>query len=348
MNSPVESVPPQARLRSGTAARLAGVPVATLRVWERRYAVVAAPKSATGQRLYSSHDVQRLRLMRQLTEHGHAIGTLASLAHEQLLELHTALQPAGLLSSVVAVPVAAGTASALSTSTAAPDRRVLLVGRSLRAKLQGAAGLQLVPAQQDLPDLAAALAYAQTAEGAATAVDTLLLHLPSLQPDDLQQVEQLRALWPTAPTWLVYAFGAEALAERLRAQGVTVQREPVSGRDLARLLARPVGTGAAGSGSGPVVDGALGAVLPRRYSDRALATLAEMPSTVACECPRHLAEIVTQLAGFERYSAQCLARNPADAALHQRLSALAGAARTQFERALADVAAAEGLVVAAD
>ena len=33
-----------ARLRSGTAARLAGLPVSTLRVWERRYAVVDAPK----------------------------------------------------------------------------------------------------------------------------------------------------------------------------------------------------------------------------------------------------------------------------------------------------------------
>lgn len=344
MNSPIESVPPQARLRSGTAARLAGVPVATLRVWERRYAVVAAPKSATGQRLYSPHDVQRLRLMRQLTESGHAIGTLASLAHEQLLELHTALQPSGLLSPLPAVTGAAAPLAAAAAT--APDRRVLLVGRSLRAKLQGAASLHLVPAQLDLPDLAAALAYAHTTEGAATAVDSLLLHLPSLQPDDLQQVEQLRACWPTASTWLVYAFGTEALAERLRAQGVTVQREPISGRELARLLARSAGPAGAGPGLGG--DAALGAVLPRRYSDKALAALAEMPSSVACECPRHLAEIVTQLAGFERYSAQCLARNPGDAALHRRLSTLAGAARTQFEQALADVAAAEGLAVPGD
>ena len=54
--------PPEARLRSGTVARLAGVPVATLRIWERRYGVVDAPKSAAGQRLYSGHDMQRLRL----------------------------------------------------------------------------------------------------------------------------------------------------------------------------------------------------------------------------------------------------------------------------------------------
>jgi DNA-binding transcriptional MerR regulator len=327
MTTILESVPPQARLRSGTAARLAGVPGATLRVWERRYAVVAAPKSPTGQRLYTPQDVQRLRLMRQLTECGHAIGTLVALAHDQLLELQNGLQPAGM-----GMGMSSGKGS--STQPALPARNVMLVGRSLQAKLQG------LPNQQSLTvleDLHAALAHAATPEGAATAVDTLVLHLSSLQPDDVQQLARLRC-WPTAQTLLVYAFGTEALAEGLRAQGVTVQREPVSGRDLARLLARP----------GAPVAGALGAVLPRRYSDAALAMLAEMPSSVACECPRHLAEIVTQLAGLERYSAQCLSLNPADAALHQRLMALAGAGRTQFEQALADVAAAEGFVVAAN
>jgi len=322
MTTILESAPPQARLRSGTAARLAGVPVATLRVWERRYAVVAAPKSATGQRLYSPQDVLRLRLMRQLTESGHAIGTLVALTHDQLLELHDGLQPEG-----------AGRGMGMGTlQSALPARNVMLVGRSLQAKLQGLAKQQSLTVLDDLP---AALSHAATPEGAATAVDTLVLHLSSLQPDDVQQLARLRSCWPTAQTLLVYAFGTEALAEGLRAQGVTVQREPVSGRDLSRLLALP----------GAPVAGALGAVLPRRYSDAALATLAEMPSSVACECPRHLAEIVTQLAGLERYSAQCLARNPADAALHQRLMALAGAGRTQFEQALADVAAAEGLVL---
>ncbi len=324
MTSPLDSAPPQARLRSGTAARLAGVPVATLRVWERRYAVVAAPKSPTGQRLYSPQDVQRLRLMRQLTESGHAIGTLAALAHEQLLELQTAGQ---------ARPAVGGAADQGISAPAA--RRILLVGRGLLAKLQAVPGVQGLQPVDDLP---AALAHAATPEGAAMAVDTLVLHLPSLQPEDLPQVARLRQCWPAAPCLLVYAYGAEALAETLRDQGVTVQREPVTGRDLARLLALQAAPATA-------AHGALGAVLPRRFSDEALAAVAEMPSTVVCECPRHLAEIVNLLVGFERYSSQCLARNPGDAALHLRLSTLAGAARTQFELALADVAAAEGLVL---
>ena len=50
-------------------------------------------------------------------------------------------------------------------------------------------------------------------------------------------------------------------------------------------------------------------------------------------------------AGFERYSAECLSRSPADAALHRHLGEVAGAARTLFERAVERLVAEEGLVL---
>ena len=67
---------------------------------------------------------------------------------------------------------------------------------------------------------------------------------------------------------------------------------------------------------------------------------------MACECPRHIAELVMQLAAFERYSAECSARVPADAALHRHLTGIAGVARTMFEQALERVIADEGLTLA--
>jgi DNA-binding transcriptional MerR regulator/methylmalonyl-CoA mutase cobalamin-binding subunit len=48
-----------------------------LRAWERRYGVVSPSRSAGGQRLYSDLDIQRLKLLRRLTERGHSIGRLA-------------------------------------------------------------------------------------------------------------------------------------------------------------------------------------------------------------------------------------------------------------------------------
>ncbi|MCL6468813.1 MAG: MerR family transcriptional regulator, partial [Ralstonia sp.] len=73
--------------RSGEAAKLARMSASTLRIWERKYAVVAPPKSASGQRLYTEEDIERLRLIRGLVDCGHAIGAVAGLNVESLRAL---------------------------------------------------------------------------------------------------------------------------------------------------------------------------------------------------------------------------------------------------------------------
>ncbi len=299
-------------LRSGAVARLAGLPVTTLRVWERRYGVVDAPKTATGQRLYSNHDVQRLRLLKRLTDNGHAIGTLAGLTLETLEGL------AGGLSSRVAPD--AGLAP-----------RLVVVGRAAAQKLTALGGCELLAVHDRLDE-------AEAAGPAPGPVEVLLVHLPSLQPATAQRVLALAAQWRAGAVVVLYAFGAEAVVATLDAAGATVRREPVAPRELAQLIAPR-------RRSAPP-DAPAWQAAPRRFSDEALASLAQQVSSVACECPRHLAEIVLQLAHFERYSADCVSGSGADTALHLHLSGLAAAARTQFEQALSRVVVAEGLVVA--
>ena len=65
-----------------------------LRAWERRYGVVAPHRSAGGQRLYSDHDVERLRQLRQLTGRGHSISRIASLSLADLQRLEQLAPPA--------------------------------------------------------------------------------------------------------------------------------------------------------------------------------------------------------------------------------------------------------------
>ena len=67
------------RHRSGAVARMVRMPVATLRVWERRYRISSPAQTPSGQRLYSAADVRHIALLKQLTELGHAIGSLAGL-----------------------------------------------------------------------------------------------------------------------------------------------------------------------------------------------------------------------------------------------------------------------------
>ncbi|PTT75507.1 hypothetical protein DBR42_28750, partial [Pelomonas sp. HMWF004] len=75
--TPTEAIQPC--YRSGAVARMAGMPVATLRIWEQRYQAVRPSTAASGHRLYSAADVQRVLLLRQLTGQGHAIGAIAAL-----------------------------------------------------------------------------------------------------------------------------------------------------------------------------------------------------------------------------------------------------------------------------
>ena len=67
-------------------ARLTGIPIDTLRAWERRYGAVEPGRDDRG-RLYADPEVQKLKLLRRLVERGHAIGRIASMGEAQLTQL---------------------------------------------------------------------------------------------------------------------------------------------------------------------------------------------------------------------------------------------------------------------
>ena len=109
---------------------------------------------------------------------------------------------------------------------------------------------------------------------------------------------------------------------------------------------RRAGTGGAAAGLS-VPGGTIGEVAPRRYDDATLADFAGLSTTIACECPSHVAELLLQLSRFEAYSAQCESRGAEDAALHAYLVRVAGASRALFEDALERIAIADGLMLPA-
>jgi DNA-binding transcriptional MerR regulator/methylmalonyl-CoA mutase cobalamin-binding subunit len=67
-------------------AKLTGIPLDTLRAWERRYRTVI-PKRAGRGRVYSEEQIQKLLLLRRALEQGHSIGQVAALGDRQLREL---------------------------------------------------------------------------------------------------------------------------------------------------------------------------------------------------------------------------------------------------------------------
>lgn len=304
--------------RSGAAARLAGLPVETLRIWERRYSLSDAERSERGQRLYSSEQVARLGLLKQLVDQGHAIGMLASLGREQLQAM-----------------LAAGTEGGQEAAGPVP---VMLAGALLARRVaaeRGSAGLAVRASYAGLEQVAAG--------GAGSGAQVLVAELSELDDSALPLLAAARAASGVAATVVLYRFCSSATIRALRDQGCLVARVPADLGELALLCRAALAGQRGGRLSAPHSAAAPAAVAPPRFDDEALAAMTAASNRLSCECPRHLSDILMMLFSFERYSAQCAHRNPEDARLHAQLELAAGQARTVLEGALETLAIAEGL-----
>lgn len=68
-------------------ANRTGLSPEVLRIWEKRYSAVEPTRTATGRRLYSDEDIERLRLLRQATLSGRRVGEVAGLSTAALTTL---------------------------------------------------------------------------------------------------------------------------------------------------------------------------------------------------------------------------------------------------------------------
>ncbi len=325
--------------RSGVVARMLAMPVATLRVWERRYGLTQPGLSPGSQRLYSDDDVRRLALLKRLNDLGHAIGSLASLDMPQLqrvaathADASAAARDGGRAEAADATPVRAWRLAVIGAALGMRLRRPALLRRL------GRPVLLLGP----FDDASQAAALQESAP------DALLLHEPRLHEDWLARLEAAAPAFSAVPKAVLYGFAADAVCESLAAAGTMLLREPQPDAVLAQWL-RSVAAAAAPA-TPPAADRhasatAPGPVPPRRWDDAALADFAGRSSTIACECPRHVTELLLQLSHFEAYSAECEHRSAADAGLHAYLRQVAAASRARFEAVLERVALHEGLLL---
>jgi DNA-binding transcriptional MerR regulator len=325
--------------RSGAVARMLRMPVATLRVWERRYSLTNAAVSPSGQRLYAVEDVRRLALLKQLTDLGHAIGSLASLDMAQLQRV----------ASTHAQALAAtqtGRRAGKIPARAVRAWRLVVVGKALGARLQQPALLRQLGRPVELLGPFTDVAQAAATLGKGPPADAWLLHEPQLHAGWLAAVEAAAPVLTQVPKAVLFGFAADAVCEALSASGVALLREPQPDVVLAQWLRHSAETSAVHAlGQARDIEADRDAIAPRRWDDAALADFAAVSTTVACECPRHVAELLMQLSRFEAYSAQCEHRSPADAELHAYLGSVAADARASLEAALEQVALHEGLLL---
>jgi D-Tyr-tRNAtyr deacylase len=262
--------------------------------------------------------------MKQLVDAGDAIGEVAILNSEALqgraAEARRLPQPGALAE---ATPI-----------------RVLLVGEPMATAVQ--------EASETLPRITPVATYFDVTDFEARAgdveADVLVIEQATLHEDTAARVIDWLGRAKAAHAVVLYRYASAEALRRLPASKCSALRAPVDPRTLqAHCLSMMHATLTA---PGPAaVEGAAitQPAPPRRYDDEALAYLATLSSTVKCECPRHLAELITNLAAFEDYSAECESRSPRDAALHAYLYATASHARHIIEDALDHVVEMEGI-----
>jgi methanogenic corrinoid protein MtbC1 len=71
-------------LSIGALARAIGIPVETLRTWERRYGVPTAERTESGHRRYSMDTLQKLRLVRAAIQAGHRASLVVGASEAEL------------------------------------------------------------------------------------------------------------------------------------------------------------------------------------------------------------------------------------------------------------------------
>ncbi|HLP01109.1 MAG TPA: MerR family transcriptional regulator [Opitutaceae bacterium] len=223
-----------------------GLSAHVIRIWEKRYGAVVPERTGTNRRLYSDEQIERLTVLRQLTQAGQSIGTIAQLPLERLRQIAadtlgpvsaTVVRPSGVDADPAAALLAAGVAAVRELDTAA-------LGATLRkAELQlGAQGMLqrfAAPLAQTLGELwrdgtitaahehfATALLRVHLARGAgefAARADAPLLVVAT----PTGQLHELGALLAAAAAsnlgWRVVYLGASLPAAEIA--GAAVQRQ---------------------------------------------------------------------------------------------------------------------------
>lgn len=350
MPKPTETQPHETdstpRFRSGAVARMVAMPVTTLRVWERRYGLGQAQRSAGGHRLYEAADVERLALIKRLTQRGHAVGALA---HLDLDALH---QVAATHATTRAHTITTDTRPSHAGQT--PASLVVVGGALMRRLHRPELAQRLEASETTIVASFDTLAEARRSRGMPHA-DLLLVAETALSETQPRALQAAAKSWQTTRVAVVYGYGAAPAREAHRRAGIELLRDVQDDTALMTWLLARIGNPPNAAGTSPDVPTVPSVltvqwvealpVSPRRYDDITLTDFAGLSSTIACECPRHVAELLMQLSHFEDYSATCASRSPRDTDLHEYLRRVAGASRALFEQALERVAEHEGLLL---
>tara|TARA_S200000501_G_scaffold376572_1_gene431918 strand:- start:96 stop:1061 length:966 start_codon:yes stop_codon:yes gene_type:complete len=292
----------------------------TLRVWERRYSVIVPIRTKTGRRLYSESDITKLLILKKLVDLGHPISTLAELNTETLKDR-------------------------LIKDTS--NKIVINEGEKFKCKVVLVGDTFLKKVNHDLAEFneIEILHYSQnflvdSEQINGSISDILIIECLTVNIDSLVLVKEQLKFSKSKKVLVLFNFATKANIDLLENSGIVCMKSSVSTSDIVRTCLNLYL-----KDDNLTLAKEITRQVSRSFSIEELTKLAAISSTVACECPNHLAELIINLNAFEKYSLDCENKNEKDANLHSFLALSVRKARSILEQSLLKLIEAEGIKV---
>ena len=319
----------------GAIAKITGIGTETLRAWERRYGAVVPKRSASGDRVYSQDDLNKLFVLKNLVDAGNSIGTVAHLSLDELKRKWD---------QYVAHGNPGGAAAMLSPAHTEEYKKckVVLLGEDFP--------LRVLDGLEDFSDIevvAQVNSWEQWKQRYPdTAVHVGIVELPTINEATRNYVAKILKETGAWHIIVLYGFGTQSDINTLQSPQITTIRSSIDVYELARVCVdRAGGNSKSLETSKSATVFAEQAIPTRRYSNKQLESLARVSTSIQCECPHHLSDLIKSLVAFEIYSAECENKNAKDAAMHSYLHATTAQARAILEDALAHIISHENITV---
>ena len=320
----------------GAVSKITGIGTETLRAWERRYSAVVPGRSESGDRIYSRDDLTKLFLLKNLVDSGNSIGTIANLS---ISELKNKWENSSQLSGLAYDPGQSPNSLKIAKNQSC---RVLLLGEDFPLRvLDGMAdfdGIELIGHEDSLQD------WKRNHPG--TLVHVAIIETPTINEQTRKYVADLlkeSGIWHVV---VLYGFGSQQEINQLQCPQVSAIRASIDVYELARLCMDRTGGDSKNIVALENATVYLEDSIPtRRYSSKQLDSLARVTSSIQCECPKHISDLIKNLVAFEIYSAECENKNDDDMRLHAYLHATTAQARAILEDALTHIIRHENIKI---
>lgn len=300
----------------GAVAKLTGLTVHNLRVWEKRHSAIETERSDSGRRIYNEAALDRLKLLKSCVDNGFTIGTIAGMSNNELSEILQEFE------------------TATAPGNSKPRLSVSLIGEGAIRAFD-----QLESETFDTSDVEKhnnIEAFTSTYKG--DAIDLLFIEKASLTAEETKRLAKFIKQVNAPYTLLMYRYSRQQDVAYLKTLGVKTLKAPLDKSALQELieslLKAPQGE--------PLLT-PMKQAPARTFSDFALNKAAGMTSSIECECPQHLSELIKSLVDFEAYSAECENKDKASADLHHHIYVRTAQARAILEDLLQSVLDQEGI-----